>query len=114
MPIRRDLLARHISNFGSLWITRMVGGALPSVAAPDDLILCRDVVDQLEEGRPYVVSWGDGLAFRRAYPRPDGLHLRADREVEEGFDEIFVPPADAGQVWPIGRILGSLALRPAP
>lgn len=114
MPIRRDLLARHIGNLSGLWSTRMIGKALPTVADPDDLILCTDVVDQLEEGRPYIVSWGDGLAFRRAYPRPDGMRLRADKDVEGDYEEIFVPAAEAGQVWPIGRILGSLAVRPAP
>lgn len=111
MPLRRDLIAAHVSNFKDLWITRMIGGALPTVAGPDEMILCRDVVDQLEDGRPYIISWGDGLACRRAYLKPDGVHFRTD---DPNYEEIFVAPTEARQVWPIGRILGSLALRPAP
>lgn len=111
IPLRRDLLSRHVANLNNLWVTHMIGGSLPSVASSDDMILCRDVVDQLEEGRPYIISWGDGLSFRRAFPKPDGIHFRS--EIPD-VEEIFVPPSEADQVWPIARILGSLALRPAP
>ncbi len=111
MPIRRDLLARHVFNLNGLWITRMVGSALPSVAAADDLILCCDVVDKPQDGRPYIFAWPHGVAFRRVDVRPGGLELRTDNE---GDEKILIPACEADAMRPIGRILGSLAMRPAP
>ncbi len=111
MPIRRDVLARHIGNLNGLWVTRMIGNSLPTVAAADDLILCRDVVDRIEDGRPYIFAWPHGVAFRRVAVRPDGLELRTDQESDERF---FIPAGEADAMRPIARILGSLALRPAP
>lgn len=111
MPLRRDMLERHVPVSGDLWVARMLGNALPDVAGEGELILCQDVHDRYEDGRPYVLFTLAGPIFRRVFVTPAGLQLRAENPM---YETVQLPPDDNLDVYPIGRILGSLTLRRAP
>lgn len=113
VPLRRDWLARVARHTTKLWLCDMPGGSMEDVAREGDELLCRDIDDEeIADGRVYVFMLDGRPLVRRALVTMKGLVLRATDATLEPMT--FAPPLPGGPLEglvPIGRVIGSIALR---
>lgn len=103
VPLHRDWLSPAARAATNLWVTELPG-SLDATAQDGDMILCHDA-DRLSLEGSYLYHFKGFLAvYRLEGPALDGL-----REPRATFTR---PPIDSPNMKVIGRILGTIKLRP--
>ncbi len=107
VKVRREWIS-HIRTSGRLWVTELISGTVKDFGRHGDLVLCEDVTPPLRDSRLYIFLFDGHIIVRLVTIRPEGLTLIDNG----GMTGSIIPPERLEDLYPIGRVLGSIGMEP--